>query len=373
MQLNESSNSPSDSASNSQGTEASFGNSFADLINAPVQSLAQLWAKKYVKNLQVSPQEEKVETSEDLHEVSSLAGRLQTVEKLNQSLRFASAQAWSKTETLLVQKVQRHGISTDLIDPWQIAQDSRYLFEKTLEVYVEQSQIDKIAAHHNETPTVMLAPGRLSVAIGSEVGKVRHTYTKNDPRVLGFVSMQFHYTGQMLLDLLSPLERPLISSYFKVIDDHLYMPLQRSYEAAAAHEYDSAALVAVRQLLPMSSEIAVNICQQVAQIYPDYRCHSGILSQPAIKVSTIRDVEMFQVYLCLCVLEGNIEALKQELFPLCVMLYPPLNVSWGLIRNMLRLLGQTLSDQLAPEQMDEFRPYVRALWEMFSEEILPNN
>jgi hypothetical protein len=336
-----------------------------------VNSLAHLWARKYIQNLQ-SNADEAAPDNTDLLEVTAKSGRAHTVEKLNQALRFTSAQAWSKTETLLAQEVQRHSINTDLIDPWQVAQDSRLLFEKTLAVYIEQSPLDQIAAQTNNGSLALPAPGRLSVVISQEVGKVRQKYTIGDPRVLGFVSMQFHYSGQMLLDLLSPLEKALVGSYFKVIDDHLYMPLQRSYEAAAAHDYNSPALIAVRQLLPLSSAIATSICQQVADMYPSYSCYNGILSAPAIKVSTIRDVEMFQVYLCLCVLEGNIDALKQELFPLCVMLYPPLKVSWALIRNMLRLLGKELGDRLPPEQMDAFRPYVRALWEMFSEEILPD-
>jgi hypothetical protein len=89
----------------------------------------------------------------------------------------------------------------------------------------------------------------LAKAISSDVGGMRQKYTKNDPRVIGFVSMQFHYTSQVLLNQLSPLERAIVSAYFKVIDDHLYMPLQRAYTAAAKLDYESPALMPYFQVL----------------------------------------------------------------------------------------------------------------------------
>jgi hypothetical protein len=350
-----------------------------------VHSLAQLWAKRYVENLQDDEQKAASTDSVDLSALTSDEGRSQTVETLKQALRFTSAQAWSKTESLLAKEVQRHRINPELIDPWQIAEDTRYLFERTLEVYANQvpsQQLLSALERSNQPRTVVSEglthlttlppPGRLSVVISPEVGRIRQKYTAQDPRVLGFVSMQFHYSGQMLLELLSPVERNLLSAYFKVIDDHLYMPLHRAYEAAAMYDYSAPPLYAVRQLLPVSSEIARNICQRVLQLYPSYQSYSGLLGAPAVRVSSLRDVEMFQVYLCLCVLEGKITALQDELFPLCVMLYPPLSVRWELVRTMLRLLGQELTIHLDANAVTLFKPYSRALWEMFAPEVLPD-
>jgi hypothetical protein len=355
----------------------------SELVSTPTNSLAQIWAKKYVADLQVNTQEQAPAGYLDVENVVSLKGRTNTTEKLNQALRFTSAQAWAKTETLLVKEVQRHRIDPDLIDPWRIAEDTRHLFNQTLRVYTEQAPPRQVSilmelpepAHAVystvlEELTDLPTPGQLSVVLAPEVGKIRQKYTAHDPRVLGFVSMQFHYSGQMLLELLSPLEQNLVGSYFKVIDDHLYMPLHRSYEAAAEHEYNSPALLAVQQLLPISSEIARSVCQRISEMYPAYRSYSGSLSSPPVKVSSIRDVEMFQVYLCLCVLEGKIAALQEELFPLCVMLYPPLQVRWELVRHMLRLLGQEISERLGPNHAGVFQSASRALWEMFSLEVL---
>ncbi|MEO3706783.1 hypothetical protein [Trichormus azollae] len=55
----------------------------------------------------------------------------------------------------------------------------------------------------------------------------------------------------------------MITSYFNVIDDHLYMPLQLAYEVAAKHNYNSSVLSAVQNLLLVSTQTAKNICQRV--------------------------------------------------------------------------------------------------------------
>ncbi|MEN9202684.1 MAG: hypothetical protein Q6K80_09345 [Thermostichus sp. DG_1_6_bins_120] len=306
-------------------------------------SLATLWAQKYMKELQAqgSP---------------SQSPQAHLVQKIRGSLRFASSQAWAKTERLLAAEIPRHRLDPDLIDPWQIAEDSRQLFEKAAESCQGQ-----------------LPPERFSTEIAPVCGQLRARYTRQDPRLLGFVSMQFHYTGQLLLQPLLPEERSLFYPYLKVMDDHLYMPLQRSYEAAAAHAGQtlSPSLAVIQELLPIVTQVAEFICGEVAQRFSNYRTESGFLTDVEVRASSIRDVEMFQVYLGLCALEGNVAAVQQELFPLCVMLYPALKVSWHLVRQMLELLDESLHFHLTPPSYDLILPYLRAIQDMFSLEVFP--
>ncbi|AFY32783.1 hypothetical protein [Calothrix sp. PCC 7507] len=344
-----------------------------------VESLAQQWAKKYVQNLRIDHKAQESSIPSNLSEIVSPMGRKKTAQKIMESLRSVSAKSWNKTEALLSTEVIQHGIDPNIINPWEVAADSFKIYQKTLDVYTQQavlrplSQVIEIDEENNqldeqalEVYTEQVAPSKLATVIGKDIGAIRNKYTSLDPRVIGFVSMQFHYTSQMLMEPLEPIERSLIGAYFKVIDDHLYMPLQRVYKAAAQHDYNSLALSAVQQLLPVSTQIAKNICQSVIELYPNYQSMSGTLSAPAVKISSIRDVEMFQVYLWLCALEGNIAAIQQELFPLCVMLYPKLKVHWELIRQMLHFLGQEIQNRLTPQQADTLMPYFQVLWQMFS-------
>lgn len=355
------------------------------LAQQSTESLAQQWAQKYVQNLELSGQENILSDQLDLARVVSQSGREQTAEKLLNALRFVSAQAWNKTEVLLAREVRRHQIDPELINPWEIAADSFRIYDKVLSVYTQQSKSRHLpvsvtlGGNHSSTPvcektievcTDRVEPSRLSVVVGSDIGRIRQKYTQNDPRLIGFVSMQFHYTSQMLMELLSPLEQMLVGAYFKVIDDHLYMPLQRAYNAAAEHEYNSPILQAVHQWLPLGTDIATKICQQILREYPLYLSHSGKLNNTQVKISSIRDVEMFQVYLWVCALEGNIDVVQQELFPLCVMLYPPLRVDWELVRRLVSLLEQNIKINLKPKSFNIFEPYFLSLEQMFSSEVL---
>jgi hypothetical protein len=312
--------------------------------SASISSLSQLWAKKYVQRL--------AEADYALAELAENSERKAIAQRLIAEMRSTSVQAWAKTETLLSQEILRHEIDPQLINPWEISKDAHTIYEITLNAYAEQT-----------------TPQRLSVVIANLLGKIRQKYTETDPRVLGFISMQFHYSGQLLLDVLPRSHRPILSGYFKVIDDHLYMPLHRAYEAAASHTLDSPILKTVQHLLPHSSNIARTVVSKVLQLYPSYSCSTGLLSEPTVQISSVRDVEMFQVYLWVCALEGNVESLKTELFPLCVMLYPVLNVQWELVRQLIHLVRNEMRSHLEPSASDAFIPYYQTLWLMFSPEV----
>lgn len=304
-----------------------------------IKELSKLWAKRYIQNLV------------ELDPASS--GRDEIASQLFGNLRSASARAWMTTENLLSREIKRHKINSKLIDPWEISKDAYYIYEKALSAYAEN-----------------VIPRRLSVQISADLGGIRNKWTNLDPRVISFVSMQFHHTGRELISDLPQKEQVLLSEYFKVIDDHLYMPLQRAYEAAAKEDYNSPRLNLVQQLLPISGKISQDICKRVIDLYPDYQSASGLLSKPSVRVSSLRDVEMFQVYLWVCVLEGDTAAIQEELFPLCLMLYPTLNVSWELVRQMLHLMGQRIHAELSAKQAATLQPYMQALWVMFSPQVL---
>lgn len=320
-----------------------------------VHSLAALWARKYYVSVTADYDAEQNRKDANLREINSKEGRDRTASKLMENLNLASAKAWSKTETLLSEEIRRHGINPDLINPLQIAADTRFLFQKVLNAYSE-----------------METAQRVSVTVAGDFGRVRQNYTSVDPRAIGFVSMQFHYTGQMLLEWLSPQEQAEWMPYLKMMDDHMYMPLRAAYEAAGNHDIDSLALKAVQRLLPVSTKIAHVVCNNVCRQHPNYRTYSGSLTETIVKTASIRDAEMFQVYLCLCILQDNMGSVLRELFPLCVMLYPRLNVSWRLVQEMLQTMGWEMYNHLSPNEMAVILPYLRTMTEIFSDDVFKN-
>lgn len=274
---------------------------------------------------------------------------------LMSSLRSVSAKSWTKTENLLGEELLYHGIDADLIDPWLISGGIHRAYKYAIEAYVGQKP-----------------PFALVNQISPILGETRKQVTAIDPRAIGFVAMQYHYTGVQLMKMLPATERESFATYVKVLDDHLYMPLQRAYRAAGKHPQDSIVLQAVQQLMSKVDAIAVKIVDRVVRLYPSYICHSGLLSDANVRTSSIRDVEMFQVYMWVCLLEGNLAALEEELFPLCVMIYPRLNVSWELVRQMVAGLRQEIRNCLSPEQARYCEPYYEVLTQIFSMEVFPN-
>lgn len=312
--------------------------------NHSITSLAEIWAKKYINNLVDVEQEWSTALIAD----KKLVGR-----KLMELLRPTSSKAWAKTEALLGQELARHQIDPNLIIPWEISHDVYHIYQETLQLYVQEEK-----------------PYTLAVALGQQIGDMRRKYTQVDARIMGFISMHFHYMGEALLEVLCSPEKEELGSYFKVLDDYLYMPLQRAYNAAAQYDYHDPILGAVRQLLPHIDKIAHSITQQTIRAYPKEESLSGALNHPRLLVSSRRDVEMFQIYLCVCVLEQNIFILQEELFPLCVMLYPPLKVKWQLVRYFISSLQNELSKYLTGSQLKVFQPYVHSLEVIFSSRVL---
>jgi hypothetical protein len=324
-----------------------------------VSILARQWAKKYIRNLdsdQTKGAGDKGASNDDAlfggqpeQEVDAAEPTAVVTKILQGALRNASSQAWQRTEAFLNREVLRHELDPELIDPWEISKDIHDIFKKTIVAYGE-----------------LLPAYKLSLRINQDVAAIRRKYTAVDPRVISFVSIQFHTTGELLLQELQPKTQELVRDYFKVIDDHLYMPLHRAYDAAAQHSLDSSALKLVQHFLPYSTEIAQSICQRVIEIYPNYRCLNGPLNKPVIRTSSVRDVEMFQIYLWVCLLENDLDALQMELFPLCVMIYPGLNVSWELVQQMIFLLGKEIQLRSNGIDVQVLMPFYAALREMFS-------
>ncbi|HEY9811527.1 MAG TPA: hypothetical protein V6D13_19540 [Halomicronema sp.] len=317
-----------------------------------VASFAQQWAKKYVQTQDGDFQKSDVSTTSHQKHKSRFAKRLENAEHLSHSLRLAVSQAWSKTEMILAVAIKQNQIDPQLVNGWEIAADAHKIYEKVLEFYAD-----------GETPEALAA------AVGKELVNLTQCYRTPDPRVLGFVNLLFHHTGLLLLQEVSGAEQALLGNYIKVIEDHLNMPLVRLYDAAGTHSADSPALLAVIQLLPAISEIAQIVSGRIQKMYPNYRTFTGKLSDDIVSRSSLRDIEMFQVYLWTCVLEGNLSAITEELFPLCVLLYPALKVDWELVRQMLYLLAQEISGHLSEESRSFFVPYFSACWEMFSPEV----
>jgi hypothetical protein len=298
----------------------------------------------------------------------SQVGREITAQKIRTSMGNVSLQAWNKTEKLLSKEVKRHRIKPYEIEIWEIAGDSFKIYDKALDVNRHlvpshrPSMVIKLAPKKKLLSssfllryTKQLAPTQLTNAISSSLGALRRKPTLQNAKAISFVSISY-FTSKMFLQLLSHIEQKLLSNYFKIVDDYLYIPLQRVYTAAAKLDYNPSALSAVQHLLTHSTDIAKNITQTVIKLYSAYPSYSVNLNHNKVITSGILDVEIFQIYLWVHALEGNTSVIQQILFPLCVMLYSISKVIWEIISQMVHLLGREISERLNIEQANTL-PY----------------
>lgn len=388
-----------------------------------VEHLVQLWAARYIPDLLTLSSEGQGLTFSDLIDATSPEGRAKTVAKVQRLLQINCECAGIKTNILFsyIPNV------VNLTDAGRIALFAAQVYEKTLSLYKEQlpslssvveSQratslnpfVEVVASQNNviteaEEQTIreetereneaFLSPFSSSLAkvVDSnndvqlqwvmpeeDLPTIEHLTTElepvlrqlreqhlaaQDPRAIGFITTQFHFSTQLILSKLTPTEQVLLSPYFKFIEEQVCIPWQRVCHTAAMHALDSDTIKVVQQLLPATHEIACTVYRRAAKLYPNHRSRRGRLSNPGVAASTIRDLEMFQGYLWLCVLEGNMKAIEEELLPLCIMVFPSVDVRWDLVRKMLSMLIDELMERLSHEHQLLLLPYTQAMQQIF--------
>jgi hypothetical protein len=276
---------------------------------------------------------------------------------LLRSLKLVSADAWSKTEMLLKSEVERYGMDPSLIDPWAIVGDCYALFEQVIE-------------HYGQQGSSLRAVRALTPAIAKRCYSLRQRWSETDARVLGFVSMNVHYTGQMLLEKLPLRERSQFEMYVRFLEDQLSLPLQELYQAAAHRSVSPATLRAVQCLLPLTNKIARRVVKRIANRHGQYQSYSGHLSMRQVVTSSRREVELFLLYLGLSSLQGNTQLVEKRLFPICTLLYPRLHITWDLVQEMLSEITWELHRRMLPDDMMQLSPHLRVLNMLFSQESL---
>jgi len=318
--------------------------------------MAVRWAQKYYANAAAhshrTPNHFLLDHEVDVTEFDQ--NRSKTVAELMKNLSLLGTLAWNKVGTILGIDWHRYPVNKlRLEDTQTLIQDVSNLYHQALELFAQYEY-----------------PFRLSVSLGKETVKLRRKYSQTEPLMLVLVQLQFHYLGRMLLEWMSMKERTVFFLYFKTLEDYLYSPLGEVNDLAGKHLSDSPALIAVQQLLPIFTTIAHQVYRKVHEFNPGYCSISGNVKNHILQYSSTRDIELFQIYISWCVLENSLRPIQQELFPMCVILYPRLHISWKLIQDMLDAMSEEFEKRLLPQNFAVFSPYLQVLSEIFSDQVV---
>jgi hypothetical protein len=339
---------------------------------ATVNRLVTLWAERYQIKLERSALLEDPFFYQELLFAASPQGRKLTTEKLrpgfiNISCELASLQSRSLYEYIpnvlqlteakqLAQSVQK--VYLTLLDFYQTSGGSELWLHQTLETLQESTLII------HELPIISEFAQALEPSL---LEAQQHHRVSRDWRTLGFLTTIFNFTNHLLLGQLNSVERLLINPYFNFVEEHVAIPWQRVCVAAANHLPISTGFLLVEKLFPQAQEIAELLYLRLVEKFPNQKSRRGKLSHPGIRHSCIRDFNMFQAYLFLCILERDGAAIERELVQLCIMVMESVEVAWEVIDFWIELLSDELLHRLVtPEQRALLTLYTESLRRTFS-------
>ncbi len=323
-----------------------------EIHNDSVSLLTKLWSDRYL--LDLSTLKSEPTNFFELIECASPEGRAKTVAFVKRLLKLDCEWGVAKTNALF------NAQSVSLLNTNQMAETIQFVYEKALDIY--QQEPSPVSA------LTVVMPDKLSITFEQLLTTLRQQHTlASDPRSIGFISTQIYYTSRLLLDQLSRSEQILLNPYFKFLEEQVCIPFQRVCIAAANLEPDSPSLTIVQQLLPACHDIAKTVYRRAVKLYTRHQSRRGTLSHPGVKASAIRDLEMMQGYLWLCILENNFTAVEQELIPLCVLVFPSVQVTWELVQQMLEMLMDEVLASVEPDLKPILRSSALRMQYLFSE------
>ncbi|MBE9113579.1 hypothetical protein IQ273_29820 [Nodosilinea sp. LEGE 07298] len=193
----------------------------------------------------------------------------------------------------------------------------------------------------------------------------KHRISK-DWRTLGFITTQINFSNALLLDGLSPAEKVLITPYFKFLEEQVALPLKRLCSAAAKHDLSSPEFVLVAQMLPLAQEISTAVNARLMKRFPNHYSRRGKLNDLAVQHSCLRDLDMFQIYLWLCVLQGNLAAFEHELVALCIMVLETVGISWTIASKCNEFLMDEILNRVDARHRLLLEPYTKGIINAFA-------
>jgi hypothetical protein len=335
---------------------------------ASVEQLLNLWSQRFILNLS-SLSSGNLSADSSLQEAASPEGKAFTAAKLKDNVLDVNCQmAWIQTKAL-------YGYIPNVLDLNEarlITQFAFRVYRKLLEIYQQQSLENNLLTAGLEENVSVLGIGAVEeLASALEpilmVFQEQHLASK-DWRALGFMTTQLNFSNKLILKKLTPPEQVLLTPYLKFVEEQIAMPWHRVCAAAAKHKLGSPMLTLVQQMLPVCEDIAQSVYRRLVELLPNHRSRRGGFSEPEVTYSCLRDLNMFQAYIWLCLLEESMAPLKKELLPLCEMVVQGVEIPWEMTEKWCQVLGDEMMSHVNPEQQDLLLPYIEGMQQLFFKE-----
>lgn len=338
-------------------------------LTPSVERLLKIWAQRYQPDLSpLASLADRSEVCASLASAASSKGRAITAAKLGGFLlEIRSQMAGIQTNDLYIYIPN----IVKLSKAHQLSHDVLLIYKKLIEIYQKRSpasaSLTEIDALEGDLSTWGL-PVIEDLATELEpllLDFQEQHIASSDWRTMGFVTTLFNFSNHLIPSKLTVYEQILMKPYFDFVEEQVALPWQRVCASAASHRLTSPVFLLVEQMLPQAKEIAKVVYSRLVQRLPNLRSRRGGLEDSGITHSCLRDLQMFQAYLWLCLLEGSIAPIEHELVDFCVMVMTGLRVEWKMTELWNELLVEEIFARLSPEQQLLLKPYTDGLQQAF--------
>lgn len=239
-----------------------------------------------------------------------------------------------------------------------------FIFLPTLEyLHAIDSEVGKLQAAELVIPQFK----QLMLTISPLLRELKAVYFSSiNHHLIGFMTTHIHFTQQRILKRLNPYEYIWLAPYFQVLDELVCMPWVRICTFASTHPDISDSFFLVKKMLPKVTAISALIYQKALQTYPNHISYQGRIQSSTIRHSSIRDLNMFQSYIWLCVLEDSVTIIEKKLLPVCLQVFPLTNVKWELVIFAVQTIIETIQSQLSSSEQALFKQYAVPIEQLFS-------
>jgi len=349
-------------------------------LTPTAERLINLWTERYTPDTQNFSQDSRSTIRRELHKLSTKRERANTIAKFTER---------SMAQHCKIAAVRTKELYANLDDGMalqeaaHLAKSAAVIYMKLFEFYRSLTSADASlsalpdstlnAANKTVGSALALASGGSILHLAETIEplllafQAEHLKSK-DWRTLGFITTQINFTNQLLLEQLTSLERIWLAPYFSFLEEQVALPWQRVCAVASAHNEQSPAFVAVEQLMAQSTQISRRVYRSLGRRFGSHYSRRGRFDTPAIEHSCLRDLDMFQAYLWLCLLQENQKPIEEELQPLCERVFESVRITPALVVSATQGLSREILQRLSPSQQALVSPYCETMVDTFSKD-----
>ena len=334
--------------------------------------LLKLWLIRYLPNLGMISAPVRKHVEQRLRLAVADDARQTTQHKILKSLPAACARATTEAQQFL----SVSGIAYDIWEVRDLTIQIHKIYETLLSCYAESfvfapmldclGTIDSDQGRMDAAARILPDFNQLIWKIEPLLRELKVLYRFSSNRqMVGFMTTQLHFTQRHIIRQFDPYERLWLTSYFQMVEELICMPWRRICTSTLLKTSRLGSIALAKKMLPRTQAIAESVYRRALCDYPHHVSRQGRIQTEAVRTSSIRDINMFQAYLWLCLLENSLSVIENELLPLCLIVFPSTNVQWQLVTQGVENLMVTIQAQLSASEKTLFDKYAQPIQQLF--------